>query len=55
MLKIIEEETRAAIDNSFTILRNRIDRFGVAQPNIQPLGVDGQILVELPVLKTPKG
>ncbi len=54
VLKIIEEETRAAIDNSFTILRNRIDRFGVAQPNIQPLGVDGQILVELPGIKDPE-
>ncbi len=54
VLKIIEQETRAAIDNSFTILRNRIDRFGVAQPNIQPLGVDGQILVELPGIKDPE-
>lgn len=54
VLKVIEQETRTAIDNSYNILRNRIDRFGVAQPNIQPLGVDGQILIELPGIKDPE-
>ncbi|MEZ5106540.1 MAG: protein translocase subunit SecDF [Draconibacterium sp.] len=51
VLKIIEEETSAAIDNSFNILRTRIDRFGVAQPNIQQLQTKGRILVELPGVK----
>ncbi len=51
VLKVIEEETSAAIDNSFNILRTRIDRFGVAQPNIQQLQTKGRILVELPGVK----
>lgn len=51
VLKIIDEETSAAIDNSFNILRTRIDRFGVAQPNIQQLQTKGRILVELPGVK----
>jgi len=48
VLDVIREETNAAIDNSFNILRTRIDRFGVAQPNIQQLQTKGRILVELP-------
>ena len=51
VLDIIQEETSAAIDNSFNILRTRIDRFGVAQPNIQLLQTTGRILVELPGVK----
>ncbi|MDD4746752.1 MAG: protein translocase subunit SecDF [Salinivirgaceae bacterium] len=54
VLKTLKKETQSAIDNSFNILRNRIDRFGVAQPNIQPLETDGQILVELPGIKNPE-
>ena len=51
VLKIIDEQTTAAIDNAFNILRTRIDRFGVAQPNIQQLQTKGRILVELPGVK----
>jgi SecD/SecF fusion protein len=51
VLKVIRQETDAAIDNSFNILRTRIDRFGVAQPNIQQLQTKGRILVELPGVK----
>ena len=51
VLNIIDEETGAAIDNAFNILRTRIDRFGVAQPNIQQLQTKGRILVELPGVK----
>lgn len=51
VLKVIDDETTAAIDNSFNILRTRIDRFGVAQPNIQQLQTKGRILVELPGVK----
>ncbi len=51
VLKVIKGETDAAIDNSFQILRNRIDRFGVAQPNIQQLQTKGRILIELPGVK----
>lgn len=51
VLKVIRTETDAAIDNSFNILRTRIDRFGVAQPNIQQLQTKGRILVELPGVK----
>ncbi|MCX6228069.1 MAG: protein translocase subunit SecDF [Bacteroidia bacterium] len=54
VLKVIRQETDAAIDNSFQILRTRIDRFGVAQPNIQQLQTKGRILVELPGVKDPK-
>ncbi|HSM47852.1 MAG TPA: hypothetical protein VK872_08570, partial [Draconibacterium sp.] len=51
VLDVIREETDGAIDNSFNILRTRIDRFGVAQPNIQQLQTKGRILVELPGVK----
>jgi len=51
VLNIIRQETDAAIDNSFNIIRTRIDRFGVAQPNIQQLQTRGRILVELPGVK----
>lgn len=51
VLNVLRDETEAAISNSFQILRTRIDRFGVAQPNIQRLGNTGRILVELPGIK----
>ncbi len=54
VLKVIKEETDGAIDRSYQILRTRIDRFGVAQPNIQKLEGSGRILVELPGIKDPK-
>ena len=54
VLKVIKEETNSAIDRSYQILRTRIDRFGVAQPNIQKLEGSGRILVELPGIKDPK-
>lgn len=51
VLAIIREEAENAIDRSFNILRTRIDKFGVSQPNIQRLGNSGRILVELPGVK----
>lgn len=54
VLKVIQEQSQAAIDNSFNVLRNRIDRFGVTQPNVQKLGATGRILVELPGVKEPE-
>jgi len=54
VLKVIRDETTGAIDNSFNILRSRIDRFGVSQPNIQRLETHGRILVELPGIKDPE-
>ncbi len=54
VLKVIRVETDAAIDNSFNVLRTRIDRFGVAQPNIQQLQTRGRILVELPGIDNPE-
>ena len=53
--KVLREEVSAAVDNSFNVLRTRIDRFGVAQPNIQTLeGRMGRIMVELPGIKEPE-
>ncbi len=54
VLKVIRTEAENAIANSFNIIRNRIDRFGVAQPNIQRLEGSGRILVELPGVKEPE-
>ena len=54
VLKVLKEESDGAIDRSYQILRTRIDRFGVAQPNIQKLETSGRILVELPGIKDPK-
>ena len=53
VLKHLNEEASAAISRSFNILRTRIDKFGVTQPNIQQLG-SGRILVELPGVKEPE-
>ena len=51
---ILREEVEGAIDNSFNVLRTRIDRFGVVQPNIQKLDQQGRILIELPGIKEPE-
>ena len=53
--KVLREEVQAAIDNSYNVLRTRIDRFGVVQPNIQSLSDNlGRIMVELPGIKEPE-
>ncbi|NLA16055.1 MAG: protein translocase subunit SecDF [Bacteroidales bacterium] len=54
VIRIIRAEAESAMANSFNVLRNRIDRFGVTQPNIQRLGTTGRILVELPGIKEPE-
>lgn len=54
VLKIVRKEAEGAIDNSFNVLRNRIDRFGVTQPNIQKIASTGRILIELPGVKDPE-
>ena len=54
VIEVIKAEAESAISNSFNVLRNRIDRFGVTQPNIQKLGNSGRILVELPGVKEPE-
>ena len=52
---VLREEVKAAIENSFNVIRTRIDRFGVVQPNIQALeGQEGRIMVELPGVKEPE-
>ena len=53
VIKVIRAEVEDAISRSFNILRSRIDRFGVTQPNIQRLETSGRILVELPGIKEP--
>ena len=45
---ILEEEVKGSINTAFEVLRSRIDRFGVTQPNIQRIGESGRILIELP-------
>lgn len=54
VIAVIREELKSAIDNSFNVLRTRIDRFGVVSPNIQRLETAGRILVELPGVKEPE-
>ena len=51
VIEVISNEVEEAIERSFNILRSRIDRFGVTQPNIQRLETAGRILVELPGIK----
>jgi SecD/SecF fusion protein len=51
---ILKEEVNSMVDNSYKVLRNRIDRFGVVQPNIQKLQSTGRILLELPGVKEPE-
>ena len=53
VLKLLKEECDGAVDRSRNILAKRIDRFGVAQPNIQRIGNSGRFLVELPGIKDP--
>ena len=54
VLNVVREDAESAVSNSFNVLRNRIDRFGVTQPSIQKLGNSGRILVELPGVKEPE-
>src|SRR5690606_22637190 len=49
--KIIRQKVSESIGSAFEVLRKRIDKFGVTQPNIQQLGQSGRILVELPGAK----
>ena len=51
---VLRSEVEDAVDNSFNVLRTRIDRFGVVQPNIQKLDQQGRILIELPGIKEPE-
>ena len=54
VVSVLKGELQSAIDNSFNVLRTRIDRFGVVAPNIQRLETTGRILVELPGVKEPE-
>jgi len=54
VLKVLDSEVTGAINNAFNILRTRIDRFGVVQPNITHLSTKGRILIELPGQTDPK-
>ena len=54
VISVLRDELKSAIDNSFNVLRTRIDRFGVVSPNIQRLETTGRILVELPGVKEPE-
>ena len=54
VISVLKSELQSAIDNSFNVLRTRIDRFGVLSPNIQRLETAGRILVELPGVKEPE-
>ena len=54
VVAVLREEVKSAIANSYNVLRNRIDRFGVVQPNIQSVkGEEGRIMVEMPGIKEP--
>lgn len=52
--KVLKEEVNSMVDNSYNVLRTRIDRFGVVSPNIQKLESTGRILLELPGVKEPE-
>jgi len=54
VIKVLKGEVKTAVDNSFNVLRARIDRFGVVQPNIQQLEVAGRILIEMPGVREPE-
>ena len=54
VIAVIRQEVQDAIDNSFNIIRTRIDHFGVSQANVQKLDVTGRVLVELPGIKDPE-
>ncbi|GHT70752.1 protein translocase subunit SecDF [Bacteroidia bacterium] len=53
VIAVLRAELGSAIDNSFNVLRTRIDRFGVVAPNIQKMETDGRISIELPGIKEP--
>ncbi|MCI6490944.1 MAG: protein translocase subunit SecDF [Prevotellaceae bacterium] len=53
--RALREEVQSAIDNSYNVVRNRIDKFGVVQPNIQKLeGQEGRLMVEMPGVREPE-
>ncbi|MCD8172131.1 MAG: protein translocase subunit SecDF [Alistipes sp.] len=54
VIRVLRQQSDGAIANSYNVLRNRIDRFGVTQPNIQRIEGSGRILVELPGVKEPE-
>lgn len=54
VIRVLEKEIDNAINNAFNILRTRIDRFGVSQPNITRLSTKGRILIELPGVNNPQ-
>lgn len=54
VLSVLDDEVTVAIENAFNILRTRIDRFGVVQPNITQLATKGRILIELPGQTDPR-
>ena len=54
VLAVLRTEANSAVDNAFNIIRTRIDRFGVVQPNVQRLQKDGQVLIELPGVTEPE-
>jgi SecD/SecF fusion protein len=53
VIAVLRTELKSAFDNSFNVLRNRIDKFGVVAPNIQNMSKEGQISIELPGVKEP--
>ncbi|MGM0565973.1 MAG: protein translocase subunit SecDF [Bacteroidota bacterium] len=54
VMEVISKEVDGAFERTLKILRTRIDRYGVAQPNIQPVAATGRIMVELPGVKEPE-
>ena len=54
VLDVIRKEADGAIDNTFNILRTRIDAFGVVQPNVRKSDISGRIVIELPGVKDPQ-
>jgi len=54
VIKVIRTKVKSSVDNAYTVIRNRIDKFGVTQPNIQRLEGSDRILVELPGVKEPE-
>lgn len=54
VIEVLRKKVESSVENAFTVIRNRIDKFGVTQPNIQRLEASGRILVELPGVKDPE-
>lgn len=54
VITVLRKKVESSVENAFTVIRNRIDKFGVTQPNIQRLEASGRILVELPGVKEPE-